>query len=54
MVINMDETRLKAIRDIKDFLLGCSEARINPSEDDADRYAHISRVLKRLDYPPPG
>ena len=49
MAINMDETRLKTIRDIKDFLLGCSEVRFNPSGDDEDRYAHISRVLKRLD-----
>ena len=47
----MDETRLKTIRDIKDFLLGCAAVRFSPSEDEADRYAHISRVLKRLEYP---
>ena len=47
----MDETRLKTIRDIKDFLGACSVVQFSPCGDDADRYAHISRVLKRLDYP---
>ncbi len=47
----MDETRLKTIRDIKDFLGACSVVQFSPAGDDADRYAHISRVLKRLDYP---
>lgn len=51
MVINMDDTRLKTVRDIRDFLAGCSTVQFRPGRDDADRYSHISRVLKRMDYP---
>jgi transposase InsO family protein len=51
MVINMNETRLTTIAQIEEFLAGSSCIEFSPSGDDLERYAHISRVLKRFDYP---
>ena len=49
--VNMNETRLTTIAQIQEFLNACSVVAFTPSGDDVERYAHISRVLKRLDYP---
>lgn len=51
MVINMDESQLRTIDQIERFLAGSREVVFTAHDNDVDRYAHISRVLKRFDYP---
>lgn len=52
MVINMNETRLLTIAQLQQFLAGSHEIEFTAHDgDDSERYAHISRVLKRFDYP---
>lgn len=51
MVINMNETRLETIEQIEDFLRGSVGVEFSAVGDDSERYAQISRVLKRFDYP---
>jgi transposase InsO family protein len=51
MVINMNETRLRTIEQIEQFLSASEEIEFVAHGDDSDRYEHISRVLKRFDYP---
>ena len=47
----MNETRLETIEQIEQFLSANSLIEYSASGDDNERYAHISRVLKRFDYP---
>ena len=51
MVINMDESRLRTIEQIEQFLAASAEVTFTAHGCDVERYAHISRVLKRFDYP---
>ena len=52
MVINMDETKLCSIAQLSEFLAGTLEVDFTGIDgSDAQRYAHISRVLKRFGYP---
>ena len=51
MVIDMNETRLCALGQLKAFLEGTGEVRFQPVEDDEGRYSHIQAVLKRFAYP---
>lgn len=51
MVINMDETRLRTIEQIEQFLCACGPVEFSATGDDSERYGHISRVLRRFDYP---
>jgi len=53
MVINMDETKLRTIAQLQEFLDATPEVKftLTAGAGDAQRYEHISRVLKRLDYP---
>ena len=51
MVINMDETRLRTIEPLEEFLSACGPVAFTAAGDDGERYAHISRVLLRFDYP---
>ncbi|MCX8520046.1 MAG: hypothetical protein ORN28_00755 [Rhodoferax sp.] len=52
MVVNMNETCLTTtIAQIQPFLNACSVIEFSLSGDDVERHEHISRVLKRLDYP---
>ena len=51
MIINMDESKLRTIEQIERFLAGNSEVEFSGYENDLQRYAHLSRVLKRFDYP---
>ncbi len=51
MVINMDETRLTTIAQIEEFLGGIGQVEFTAHGGDVERYAHISRVLRRFDYP---
>ena len=47
----MNEARLCTIKQIEQFLNGCAQIEFTKSGDDSERYEHISRVLKRFDYP---
>jgi len=52
VMINMNETKLRSIAQIEQFLAGTQQVEFSVKDaDDTERYAHISRVLKRLDYP---
>jgi transposase InsO family protein len=51
MVIDMNETRLCTIEQIEQFLNASAQVEFSKYGDDAERYGHISRVLKRFDYP---
>jgi len=53
MVINMDETKLRTIAQLQEFLDATPEVNFTLAAGvgDAERYEHISRVLKRFDYP---
>ena len=55
MVIDMDETRLRTIEQLQNFLGATPEVAFTASEvggaADNHRYEHISRVLARFDYP---
>jgi len=48
----MNETKLRTIAQLQDFLKATPEVSFSgvDKEDDGQRYAHISRVLKRFDY----
>lgn len=51
MVINMNETQLRTIEQIEQFLSASAPIEFSAAGDDSERYAHISRVLGRFDYP---
>ena len=53
MVINMDESKLTTIAQIEQFLAATPEIEFSGISDagDVERYAQVSRVLKRFDYP---
>ena len=51
MVIDMNETRLCALGQLKAFLEGTGEIRFQSVGDDEGRYSHIQAVLKRFAYP---
>jgi hypothetical protein len=51
MVINMNEERIDTIEQIEQFLDASASIEFSASGDDSERYGHISRVLKRFDYP---
>jgi transposase InsO family protein len=52
MVIDMDETKLRTIEQLEGFLKATPEIRFTGVAGQAndERYAHISRVLRRFDY----
>ena len=49
----MDETKLRTIAQLQEFLDATPEVSFSGAAGEADtqRYAHISRVLRRFDYP---
>ncbi len=47
----MNETRLCTIEQIEQFLSASAQIEFTAHGNDAQRYEHISRVLKRFDYP---
>lgn len=51
MVINMDDSRLSTIGQIEEFLSASTQVEFSAHSGDTERYAHISRVLRRFDYP---
>jgi len=56
MVINMDETKLRTIAQLQEFLDATPGVSFSGAAGEADtqRYEHISRVLRRFDYPQRG
>jgi hypothetical protein len=54
MVINMDETKLRTIAQLQEFLDATPEVSFTGTavvaDGDSQRYEHISRVLKRFEY----
>jgi hypothetical protein len=54
MVINMNESRLRTIVQLEDFLKSTTQVEFSASNeggaDETQRYEHISRVLARFDY----
>ena len=46
----MDETRLSTIAQLEEFLGASAQIEFTAHGGDTERYAHISRVLKRFDY----
>ena len=52
MVINMNESRLRTIAQLQEFLDATSEVSFTGAarRDATQRYEHISRVLKRFNY----
>ena len=51
MVVNMDESKLSTIEQIEAFLGASEQVAFTAYAGDTERYAHISRVLRRFDYP---
>ena len=51
MVIDMNETRLCALEQLRAFLEGTGEVRFQSVADDEGRYSHLQAVLKRFAYP---
>ena len=47
----MNETKLCTIEQIAQFMVASADIGFSAHGDDVERYAHISRVLKRFDYP---
>ena len=47
----MNESKLSTIEQIEQFLKASTLVEFSAHGGDAERYAHISRVLKRFDYP---
>ena len=47
----MDESRLCTIGQIEEFLSASIQVEFSAHSGDTERYAHISRVLRRFDYP---
>ena len=47
----MDESRLSTIGQIEEFLSASTQVEFSAHSGDTERYAHISRVLRRFDYP---
>lgn len=51
MVINMDDSQLRTIEQIEQFLGVSAEVAFTAHGDDLERYAHISRVFRRFENP---
>lgn len=47
----MNETQLRTLEQVGQFLSASAAIEFSAAGDDGERYAHISRVLKRFDYP---
>jgi hypothetical protein len=51
MVIDMNETRLCALEQLRAFLEGTGKVRFQSVADDEGRYSHLQAVLKRFASP---
>jgi hypothetical protein len=50
MVIDMNESKLKDVGQLRAFLAGTATVEFQAAGKDAGRYAHIAAVLRRLGY----
>ena len=50
LINQMDESRITTIEPVEPFLAGNSDIKFLKYDSDEERYAHISRVLKRFTY----
>ena len=50
MVIDMNESKIGTLEQVRQFLAGTLEVRFAPVGDDDSRYAHIVEVLRRFGY----
>jgi hypothetical protein len=50
MVIDMNETELKTVAQLRAFLNGTLAVEFQPLGEGGPRYAHIAAVLRRLGY----
>ena len=50
LAIDMNETKLNTIGQIREFLAGTADIHWTPEDDDKARYAFIRNVLARFDY----
>ena len=50
MVIDMNETRLNTVAQLRAFLEGTLEVKFQPVRDDSERYGLITAVLGRFAY----
>jgi hypothetical protein len=50
MVIDMNESKLRDVEQLRAFLAGTGEVRFRPAAQDCQRYGHIMAVLDRLGY----
>lgn len=50
MVIDMNEQQLTTVAQLRAFLSGTQEVSFEPRGDDAQRYAFITQVVRRLQY----
>lgn len=50
MVIDMNEEKLSSVAQLRAFLDGTEEVRFEPLGDDAQRYAFVTEVVRRLRY----
>ena len=51
MVINMDKSKLSTIEKIEAFLGASAQVALTAHAGDTERFTHISRVLRCLEYP---
>jgi transposase InsO family protein len=50
MVIDMNESRIRTLEQVRQFLAGTLQVNFQPRADDAERYAHINAVVRRFSY----
>ena len=50
MVIDMNESRLSTVAQLRAFLEGTLEVQFSPPQGDTQRYAFIEALVKRMDY----
>ena len=50
MVIDMNESRIGTLGQVRQFLAGTPQVSFQPRADDTERYGHINKVLRRFSY----
>ena len=50
MVIDMDESRIRTLEHVRQFLAGTPQVSFQPRAEDAERYRQIGKVVRRFSY----
>ena len=50
MVIDMNESKIRTVEQVRQFLQGTLDVEFLPHGDDEARYAHVAEVVRRLGY----